>query len=82
MGTGFLCLDRSKCGSECIRREEEGTNLGRVEIRAHTSILRHTPDHDDLVTHQTVKFSIDWWYNSGKMGGSRGEDLRRQHGSY
>ncbi len=50
MGEGFVWLDRSKCGSERIGREEEGTSSGRVEKGAYTEILRHTPDHEDLLT--------------------------------
>ena len=50
MGEGFVWLDRSKCGSERIGREEEGDNSGRKEMGAYTAILRRTPDHEDLVT--------------------------------
>jgi ribonuclease HI len=50
MGAGFVWLDRSKCGSERIGREEEGTSSGRAEIGAYAAILRRTPDHEDLVT--------------------------------
>ena len=50
MGAGFVWLDRSKCGSERVGREEEGTSSGRAEIGAYAEILRHTPDHEDLVT--------------------------------
>lgn len=50
MGAGFVWLDRSKCGSELVGREEEGTRSGRVEMGAYVVILRRTPDHEDLVT--------------------------------
>jgi ribonuclease HI len=50
MGPDFVCLDRSKCGSERIGREEEGTSSGRAEIGVYAAILRRTPDHEDLVT--------------------------------
>ena len=50
MGAGFVWLDRSRCGSERIGREEEGTSSGRAEMGAYTVILRHTPDHEDLLT--------------------------------
>jgi hypothetical protein len=50
MGVGFVWLDRSKCGSERIGREEEGTILGRTEMGAYAGILRRTPDHEDLFT--------------------------------
>ncbi len=43
-------LDRSKCGSEHVGREEEGTSSGREEMGAYVAILRRTPDHEDLVT--------------------------------
>ena len=49
MGAGFVWLDRSKCGSELLGREEEGTSSGRVEMGAYSAILRHTPDHQDLI---------------------------------
>jgi ribonuclease HI len=45
-----MWLDRSKCGSERIRREEEGTSSGRAEMGAYAAILQRTPDHEDLVT--------------------------------
>jgi hypothetical protein len=50
MGSGFVWLDHSKCGSERIGREEEGTSSGRAEIGSYVAILRRTPDHEDLVT--------------------------------
>jgi ribonuclease HI len=50
MGAGFVWLDRSKCGSERIGREEEGTSSGRAEMGVYAAILRRTPDHEDLVT--------------------------------
>jgi ribonuclease HI len=50
MGAGFVWLDRSKCGSERIGREEEGASSGRAEMGACTAILRRTPNHEDLVT--------------------------------
>ena len=50
MGAGFVWLDRSRCGSERIGREEEGTSSGRAEIGAYAAILRRTPDHEDLLT--------------------------------
>jgi ribonuclease HI len=50
MGTGFVWLDRSKCGSERIGREEEGASSGRAEMGVYAAILRRTPDHEDLVT--------------------------------
>jgi hypothetical protein len=50
MGAGFVWLDRSKCGSEHIGREEEGVSSGRVEMGAYAAILRRTPDHEDLIT--------------------------------
>jgi hypothetical protein len=50
MGPGFVWLDRSKCGSERIGREEEDASSGRAEIGAYVAILRRTPDHEDLVT--------------------------------
>jgi hypothetical protein len=49
-GAGFVWLDRSKCGSERIRREEEGASSGRAEMGAYAAILRRTLDHEDLVT--------------------------------
>lgn len=48
MGTGFVWVDRSECGSEWLGREEEGTSSGKSEMGSFTVILRHTPDHDDL----------------------------------
>jgi hypothetical protein len=50
MGAGFVWLDHSKCESEHIGREEGGVSSGRVEMGAYTTILRRTPDHEDLVT--------------------------------
>ena len=50
MGAGFVWLDRSKCGSERIGREVEGTSSGRAEMGAYAAILRRTPDHEDLLT--------------------------------
>jgi ribonuclease HI len=50
MGAGFVWLDLSKCGSERIGREEEASSSGRAEMGAYAAILRHTPDHEDLVT--------------------------------
>ena len=50
MGVGFVWLDRSKCGSERIGREEEGTRSGKAEMGSYVAILRHTPDHEDLLT--------------------------------
>jgi ribonuclease HI len=50
MGSDFVWLDRSKCGSEHIGREEEGSSSGRAEMGAYAAILRRTPDHEDLVT--------------------------------
>ena len=50
MGEGFVWLNRSKCGSERVGQEEEGTSSGRAEIGAYAAILRRTPDHEDLVT--------------------------------
>ena len=50
MGAGFVWMDRSKCGSERIGREEDGASSGRAEMGAYTVILRRTPDHEDLVT--------------------------------
>ena len=50
MGAGFVWLDRSKCGSERIGREEEGASSGRAEIGAYAAILRRTPVNEDLVT--------------------------------
>ena len=50
MGAGFVWLDRSKCGSERVGREEEGTSSGRAEMGAYAAILRRTPDNEDLVT--------------------------------
>ncbi len=50
MGAGFVWMDRSKCGSERVGREEEGTSSGRAEMGAYAAILRRTPDHEDLVT--------------------------------
>jgi hypothetical protein len=50
MGTGFVWLDHSKCGSERVGREEEGARSGRVEMGTYAAILRRTPDHEDLVT--------------------------------
>jgi ribonuclease HI len=43
-------MDRSKCGSERIGGEEEGTSSGRSEMGAYDVILRRTPDHEDLLT--------------------------------
>jgi ribonuclease HI len=50
MGSGFVWLDRSRCGSERVGREEEGVSSGRAEMGAYTVILRHTPDHQDRIT--------------------------------
>jgi hypothetical protein len=50
MGAGFVWLDRSKCGSERIGREEEGASSGRAEMGAYAAILRRAPDNEDLVT--------------------------------
>jgi len=50
MGAGFVWLDRSRCGSERIGREEEGASSGRAEMGAYAAILRRTPDQEDLVT--------------------------------
>ena len=50
MGSGFVWLDRSKCGSERIGREEEGTSSGRVEMGDYSVILQRTPDYEDLLT--------------------------------
>ncbi len=50
MGAGFVWLDRSRCGSERIGREEEGTSSGRAEMGTYAAILRRTPDHEDLLT--------------------------------
>ncbi len=44
MGAGFVCLDRLKCGSELIGREEEVTSSGRAQMGTYASILRRTPD--------------------------------------
>jgi hypothetical protein len=49
MGTGFVWIDRSRCGRERIGREEEGDSSGRVEIGVYDVILRRTPDNEDLV---------------------------------
>ncbi len=49
MGAGFVWLDRSKCGSERIGREE-GASSGRAEMGAYAAILRRTPDHEAPVT--------------------------------
>ena len=35
---------------ERIGREEEGTSSGRAEMGAYAAILRHTPDHENLLT--------------------------------
>ena len=40
MGEDFVWLDRSKCGSERIGREEEVTSSGREEMGAYAAILR------------------------------------------
>jgi len=37
MGAGFVWLDRSKCGSEGVGREEEFTSSGRTEIGAYAA---------------------------------------------
>jgi hypothetical protein len=50
MGAGFVWMDRSKCGSEHIGREEEGASSGRAEMGPYSAILRRNPDHEDLVT--------------------------------
>ena len=52
MGSGFMWLEGAQGSgdSERIGPEEEGTISGRVEMGAYASILRHTPDHEDLVT--------------------------------
>ena len=36
--------------NERVGREEEGTSSGREEIGAYVVILRHTPDHENLIT--------------------------------
>ena len=52
MRSGFVCVEGSqgRGGRERIGREEEGTSSGRSEMETYTTILRHTPDHEDLVT--------------------------------
>jgi hypothetical protein len=55
MGAGLVCLDRSKCGSEHIGREEEGASSGRAEMGSYSAILRRTPDHEDLITSTDIE---------------------------
>jgi hypothetical protein len=52
-------------------REEEGTSSRRVEMGTYTTILRRTPDHEDLVTQQTTKFSDVWWADGWDMEGRK-----------
>ena len=40
MGSVFVWLDQSKCGSERVGREEEGTSSGRAEMGTYAVILR------------------------------------------
>jgi ribonuclease HI len=66
MGVVFVWLDRSKCGSERIGREEEGASSGRPEMGA--VILRRTPDHEDLVTatdNEVLCRVVDRWVGQG-----------------
>ena len=76
MGSGFVWLDRSKCGSERVGREEEGTSSGRAEMGAYAAILRHTPDHEDLLTvtesEVLCRLVVRW---VGQDGKDRGEPL-------
>jgi hypothetical protein len=68
MGAGFVWLDRSKCGSERIGREEEGASSGRAEMRAYAAILRRTPDHEDLITatdSEVLCRLVDRWVGQG-----------------
>jgi hypothetical protein len=58
MGKGFVWVDHSKYGSEHIGREEEGTSSGRSEMGTHTVILRLTPDHEDLITADILKYIL------------------------
>ena len=39
-----------RCDSERIGRDEEGTSSGRAELGGYTTILKRTPDTQDLVT--------------------------------
>jgi hypothetical protein len=68
IGVGFVWMDRSKCGNEHIGQEEEGTSSGRSEMGVYTSILRHTPDHEDLVTttdNEVLCRLVDRWVGQG-----------------
>ena len=68
MGAGFVWLDRSKCGNERIGREEEGVRSGREEVGDYAAILRHTPDHKDLVTttdSEVLCRVVDRWVGQG-----------------
>jgi hypothetical protein len=56
MGSGFVWLYRSKCGSERIGREVEGKSSGRAEMGTYAAILRRTPDHEDLL-YGIIKFT-------------------------
>ena len=37
----------------------------------YTTILRRTPDHEDLVTQQATKFSDVWWADGWDMEGRK-----------
>jgi ribonuclease HI len=68
MGAGFVWMDRSKCGSERVGREEEGTSSGRAEMGAYAAILRRTPDNEDLVTttdSEVLCRVVDRWVGQG-----------------
>jgi len=77
MGAGFVWLDRSKCGSENIGREEEGASSGRAEMGAYAAILRHTLDHEDFITvtgNEVLCRLVGRWVGQGGSG------LLNQHG--
>ncbi len=72
MVAGFVWFDRSKCGSEHIRREKEGASSGRVEMGSYTVILRHNPDNEDFIAatdKEVLCHLVGRWV--GQMGGGR-----------
>jgi ribonuclease HI len=81
MGAVFVWLDRSKCGSEHIGREEEGASSGRAEMGTYTAILRRTPDHEDLVTITDIevfcRVVVRWVGQGGKasLANTSDEDI-------
>jgi hypothetical protein len=69
MGVGFVWLDHSQCGSERIGREEKGASSGRAEMGAYAAILRHTPDHEDLITSTDITLLcrlVGSWVGQGR----------------